>query len=324
MLTVGHQKQKEFLKKSQLLGKVPSALLFVGKDGVGKKLLALEFARGLLCKKNKPFGCGECKSCLQVNRFIEAITKGEEEAFAYHVQGEDGKKHFAYLVGDHPDLAVVVPDGNQIKIDQIRELKEFVSLKPVGDYKIVIIDRAGKMNVQAQNALLKTLEEPPPGTVFILIAGGRGELLPTIVSRCQVLEFKPLKPFEVEEVLKRLEVQVPPSVKKLLLEEGSLSFLNLEEEKVWDLIGRIENFENLSWEEVVKLSEEAEKLELEQKETLLGLLEKLLTAKVVNGSLNLELYEKVSPLLEELKQGLKRGLKFKLALENLLFTLKGI
>jgi len=323
MLTVGHERPKAFLRKSQELEKIPNAFLFVGKEGIGKRLLALEFAKGLLCKNYKPFGCDNCRFCKQVNHFIEALRKGEEESFYYYVKGEDRKKHFAYLVGEHPDLALVIPDGNQIKIDQIREIQEFVSLRPTGKFKVVIIDQAGKMNLQAQNALLKVLEEPPPGTVFILVARSRGELLPTIISRCQVLEFKPLHPDEVEKVLKQLNLEISPSIKNLLLQEGSLEFLNLEGEEVLNLLERFSNFEKLTLEETVNLAEESEKLETFEKEILLELFEKFLTRKVVDGELPLEVFEKVKPLLDETKNGLKRGIKFKLALENLIFTLKG-
>ena len=323
METVGHKLQKEFLKKSQQLGKIPNAFLFVGKEGIGKKLLALEFAKGLLCQKFEPFGCNGCKSCRQINSFIEALKKGEEDKFFYYARGDDGKKHFAYLIGDHPDLAVVIPDGNQIKIDQIRELQEFVALKPTGKFKVIIIDQAGKMNPQAQNALLKTLEEPPPGTLFILISTTKGELLPTIVSRCQVLEFKPLKPQEVREVLKRLNRDIPKEVENLILEEGSFDLLKVENENLFTILSRLSKYSNLTFEEIVKLAEEIEKFDTEEKELFLKLIEEELTKKVVNGEFPLEVFERVKPLLEDMKVGLKRGLKFKLAVENLLFTLKG-
>ncbi len=320
MLTVGHEREKEFLKKSHLLKKIPSALAFIGKEGIGKKLLALEFARGLLCERDEPFGCNECKSCRLVNVFIGKVRQGEEEDFRFLYKDESGKERFAYLVGDHPDLVLVVPDGNQIKIDQIRQLQEFVGLKPTGRRKVVLIDEAGKMNQQAQNALLKTLEEPPPDTHFVLIAERRGELLPTILSRCQVVSFGKLKPPEVEKVLLSLNLEVKEDLKKLLQEEGSLKFLLMEEEERV-LLHEVLDLENLSFSRIVRLSEETEKWEAEKKELLLEFIERKLTDLMLEGRIPFSKSELLLHRLEEIKRGLKRGIKFRLALEVLLIDL---
>jgi DNA polymerase-3 subunit delta' len=322
MLTVGHEKQKKFLQKAFSSGRIPSAFAFIGKEGIGKKLLALEFAKGLLCGK-KPFGCGECKTCQQVDRFIKDLQEGEIENYAYYSSDEGGKKHFSYLIGEHPDLAMVIPDGNQIKIDQIRDIQEFVLLKPLGNYKVVIIDDAGKMNLQAQNALLKILEEPPKGVVFILIASSKGELLPTILSRCQVLEFKPLKGGDIEGILSRLGFEIPPALRDIILADGSLAPLKLaEEEKALQLFSLIGDIKNLTFEGIIKVSEDFESLDNELRETLLGLLERFLSEKAVGGEIPLETYERVERLISETKRGLKRGIKAKLAMENILLTLK--
>ncbi|NPB04968.1 MAG: hypothetical protein GXO08_01100 [Aquificae bacterium] len=322
MLTVGHERQKTFLKRAFELGRVPSAFAFVGKEGVGKKLLALEFARGLLCERGEAFGCGECPSCRRVGRFVEAVRRGETEELAYRRRDESGKERFAYLIGEHPDLALVVPDGAQIKIDQIRALQEFVSLRPTGRRKVVIIDDAGKMNPQAQNALLKTLEEPPEDTHFVLVASKRGELLPTVLSRCQVLEFKRLSPEEVEKVLKDLKAEVGPGLEKLLKEEGSLRYLSASEGEL-ELLEKLTRAGELEVEEVIKLAEEADRLEAEKKELLLEVFERWLTAQAAEGKFPLSRVEGLVRKTEEVKRGLQRGIKFKLALEVLLFELKG-
>jgi len=322
MLTVGHEKQKSFLQKAFYGGRIPSAFAFIGKEGIGKKLLALEFAKGLLCGK-EPFGCGECKTCKLVDKFIKDLRGGEIETYAYYGSDEGGKKHFSYLIGEHPDLAVVIPDGNQIKIDQIRDIQEFVALKPIGNYKVVIIDDAGKMNLQAQNALLKILEEPPKGVVFILIASSKGELLPTILSRCQLLEFKPLRGGDIEKIVSDLGVEIPPALRDIISADGSLAPLKLaQEEKALQLFSLIGELKNLTFEGIIKASENFESLDNERRETLLGLLEKFLSEKAVGGELPLETYERVERLISETKRGLKRGIKAKLAMENILLTLK--
>ncbi|HIC09302.1 MAG TPA: AAA family ATPase [Aquificales bacterium] len=325
MLTVGHGRQKRFLEKSHLQGRVASAYAFIGREGIGKKLLALEFARGLLCKNYQPFGCGECKSCRLVDNFIKSLREGETDKFAYHTTDEGGKKHFAFLIGEHPDLILVPPDGNQIKIDQIRELQEYVALKPTGRHKVVIIDDAGKMNPQAQNALLKTLEEPPQGVVFILIATNRGELLPTILSRCQVVEFQPLKGEEVEEVLTSVGRDIPQTLRELAKSKGSLAVLRLTEEgeAVGEMLALLGDPKALTYGEIIDLSEEFEKLPTEGRETFLNLLEELLTDKLLRGEIDTKTFEGASRYISETKRGLKRGIKPKLAMENILLTLKG-
>jgi len=325
MLTVGHERQKRFLEKSHLQGRVASAYAFIGKEGIGKKLLALEFARGLLCKNYRPFGCGECKSCRSVDKFIKALRSGETDKFAYYWTDESGKKHFSFLIGEHPDLILVPPDGNQIKIDQIRELQEYVALKPTGRHKVVVIDDAGKMNIQAQNALLKTLEEPPPGVVFILIATNRGELLPTILSRCQVVQFQPLRGKEVEKVLSSAGKDIPQTLREMAKAEGSLSVLRLAEEgeEVGKMLSLLGDLKDLTYGEIIDLSERFEKLPTEGKETFLDLLEEMLTDKLLRGEIDIKTFEGTNRYISETKRGLKRGIKPKLAMENILLTLKG-
>ena len=172
------------LQRSLTLGHPAHAYLFVGPPNVGKTTLALAFAQALLCDdpaaQAAGVGCGVCASC----RRVAALA--------------------------HPNLRVIEPDGSsgddagdgdgaggerktrkaasrgQIKIDTVREVQRELSLRPYqGDYRVVILSRADSMNEAAENALLKTLEEPPPYGVLILTAEDADALLPTTVSRCQ-------------------------------------------------------------------------------------------------------------------------------------------
>lgn len=160
-----------FLKK----GDIPQSLLFEGEVGLGKRKTAEVFAWAVLCQSDEPGRidpCGHCISCQKI--------RGQ----------------------NHPDFTLLVPDGNAIKIDQIRKMQESLIYKPVdGRKKIVIVDPADKMNAAAANALLKTLEEPPPYVMLILISGKGGMLLPTLRSRCQKIIFDPLSFVQVVEVL---------------------------------------------------------------------------------------------------------------------------
>lgn len=146
---------------------IPHALLFTGIEGVGKRTAATAFAMACNCTgRNGGEGgeaCGECTACRKI------------------------------AADRHPDLLRVEPAGLQIKIDQIRALCQTLALKPYeARVRVAIIAEAHRMNPAAGNALLKMLEEPPDGTVLILTAGQTADLLPTIVSRCQHLRFKPI------------------------------------------------------------------------------------------------------------------------------------
>lgn len=145
-------------------GTIPHALLFTGIEGVGKRTVAAAFA--MACNCSRPRGaepCGECSAC----RRIAADT--------------------------HPDILRVSPSGPQIKIEQVRELCRRLEMKPYeARVRVAIVAEAHRMNANAANALLKMLEEPPPATVLILTAPQPADLLPTIVSRCRHLRFKPL------------------------------------------------------------------------------------------------------------------------------------
>ncbi|MBI2915147.1 MAG: hypothetical protein HYY08_04390 [Firmicutes bacterium] len=148
------------LEKSVKSGRVAHAYLFCTTDEAQALSTALSLARALNCEAPEPQdgGCGTCRSCQEIK------------------------------AGRHADVRVLAPDGSSIKIGQIRRLEAEIALKPrQGRYKVWVIKRAQDMTDQAANCLLKTLEEPPGDAVLILIAPSRHLLLPTIVSRCQVL-----------------------------------------------------------------------------------------------------------------------------------------
>jgi DNA polymerase-3 subunit delta' len=157
------------LSRAIATGRVAHAYAFVGPSGVGRKLTALGFAQALLCQTG---GCGSCRSCARVGG------------------------------GTHPDCHLVVPEGQTIKIDQVRELARLASLTPhEGRVKVFIVDNAERMTLQAAHALLKTLEEPPARTVLVLILSQVRALPATILSRCQPIRFSPLSPPDVVSVL---------------------------------------------------------------------------------------------------------------------------
>lgn len=172
--------------------RTPHALLFVGPEGIGKFLVARVLAAALFCEReDKP--CGNCANCK------------------------------AFYSGTHPDYAVVRPDGQAIKIDQIRALQSEASLAPyLSDKRVVIIEQAEMMTPQSANCLLKTLEEPQIPAVFILIASGRQMLLETILSRCMSVPFQPLSTDALTSALIRQGISPAEAAVLAHLSEGSL------------------------------------------------------------------------------------------------------
>ncbi|MDT8903680.1 DNA polymerase III subunit delta' [Anaeroselena agilis] len=166
----GHDKVTAMLCNMLASGRMPHALLFEGPAGIGKLLAARTLAAAILCGgRDKP--CGECPSCRLVGQ------------------------------GTHPDLVELAADGASLKIDQIRALQHEAALAPYfGSGRVFLVEEAERLTVQAANSLLKILEEPPAGSVFILTASSRHAMLPTVVSRCRVFPFRPLAP----EALARL------------------------------------------------------------------------------------------------------------------------
>lgn len=193
---LGQEKAIGFLKKVIKGDKIPHAYLFTGVEGVGKRTAALALARAVNCMSPVDGdGCGKCNVCRQMNS------------------------------GNFPDYYSIEPDGQNIKIEQIREFNRSISFKPVlGKYRIAIINRAEMMTEEAANSFLKTLEEPPPGNIIVLKVIDPLDLLPTIISRCQKVPFKPLSHGIIKNFLIR-ELDENPKRASLAakISEGSLS-----------------------------------------------------------------------------------------------------
>jgi len=150
------------------------AYLFTGPKGVGKETTAWAFLFHLFCEKDKKNPCGECKACKKIEKEI------------------------------HPDIRILYPEKKEITIGQIRETIYFLRYRPLeADYKIIFIREADKMNLEAGNALLKSLEEPPPYAIFILLTENFSKLLPTIISRSQIVRFRNLPKEIIKEFLKK-------------------------------------------------------------------------------------------------------------------------
>ena len=192
----GHGAQIEVLRRICAAAQPAHAYLFQGPDGIGKQTIAWALAARLACLKAKgrDDACGRCRSCRALKR------------------------------GNHADISLLVRDGASIRIDQVRETGKRLRFEPVvGRCKVLIVEDADRLREEAANALLKTLEEPPPRTHFILLTGKPQLLLRTIISRSQSVRFTSLAPEDVCAILETEGRSAEVARLAAALSEGSLA-----------------------------------------------------------------------------------------------------
>lgn len=193
---IGQDQAITLLKGVMSQERIPHAFLFSGISGIGKRTTAIAIAQALNCLN--PFsgvGCGTCRLCRQI------------------------------MKSQFPDLLCIEPDGNHIRIEQIRELNRAIAFRIINDgYRVSIIHKAETMTADAANSFLKTLEEPPPRNILILCVTESLTLLPTITSRCQRVRFQPIPVHEIEEwlVYKKKGLDRDKACTLSRLSEGSL------------------------------------------------------------------------------------------------------
>ncbi|OAG27158.1 DNA polymerase III subunit delta' [Thermodesulfatator autotrophicus] len=189
---VGQDKAIAILEQALKNKRIPHAYLFLGPEGVGRETTALSFFRRIICENQT--GCGECIACQKFRR------------------------------GNHPDVEIISPRGKNIKIEQIREVEKKLNFRPLeAEKRLILFTEAEALTREAANALLKSLEEPPLYNLFVLIAQSTEGLLPTIVSRCQIVRFRPVLRKILEKILVERFGIMPEEAEGLaVLAEGSL------------------------------------------------------------------------------------------------------
>ena len=226
---IGNNKVKSLLQNAIENNNILHTYMFLGIEGIGKFLFAKEFAKMILCNGNDEKPCDKCASCIQFDSL------------------------------NNPDFNVIEPNGNVIKIEQIRLMQEKIAEKPVGSSKkVYIIRNADKMTKESQNCLLKTLEEPPEYVVIILIVENEGQLLNTVKSRCVRINFEAISEKELENYIIQNNIvnKIDETIIKLC--EGSIgkAIKIKNNEEIYNVITHIiQNLDNLDLLEVLKNAE---------------------------------------------------------------------
>ncbi len=185
---IGHKKPIQFLNGLFVNDRIPSGLIFYGQKNIGKLFVALSFVASVLCKDYS-----SCNYDIDQLECEEKDFKKEKYSLGEYFCGKC-PSCVGVLNGTNQNLMVVEPDGNSIKIDKIHRINSLLNLTSTfGGHRFVIIDDASAMNQHAMGALLKILEEPPDKTVFILISSNISGLFQTIISRCSLLDFRPIE-----------------------------------------------------------------------------------------------------------------------------------
>lgn len=170
----GQNQPIQLLKGYIQQNRLEAGYLFLGPEGVGKKLIAKTLAKAVNCLQGKSDSCDRCSSCIKIEN------------------------------NQHPDVNIIETEGSEIKIEYIRQMQKTMALKPYeGKLRVFIIDNAHNLNAQSATAMLKVLEEPPVDSLIILITDKVSLLFRTIISRCKILKFSALSRIKLKEILKQ-------------------------------------------------------------------------------------------------------------------------
>ena len=286
---IGNDNMKKVLLNSVKLNNSSHSYLFLGTEGIGKKLIAKEFSKMLLCIDKEKY-CNKCKSCIEFDS------------------------------NNNPDFIIVEPDGNNIKIEQIRDLQKRIVEKPIiSNKKLYIINDSDKMTVEAQNCLLKTLEEPPEFVTIILIGENESAFLSTIKSRCMILHFEKIGSKEIQKYLKETYNMELTSQTMLDACEGSIGkAIKIKEEK--ELYEQIEkiiiNLETKDQIDIINMSDIIYKSK-DEKEKILNYINVVL----LNLGKQSNKYTDCIKVVENTKKRLKSNSNYDMCIDNMLLNM---
>lgn len=286
---LGNDSIKDMLRQAVVNNKVSHSYLLVGTSGIGKKKIALEFAKAILCLNQNKY-CNYCKSCIEFDS------------------------------NNNPDYYYMTPEGNSIKIQQIRELQEKIQEKPIiSEKKVYIIDDADMMTTEAQNCLLKTLEEPPDFATIILIGTNENSFLTTIKSRCMIIHFNPISDLEMRKYLEENYQMKSITQNMLDLFQGSIGkAINLKDKKEqYENLERL--IDNLSQKDLIDIAKMAEIL-YKSKEEIFEMLD-YMNIVILKKAKEEYRYTNCIQIVEDTKKRLKQNANYDMSIDHMVFNM---
>ncbi len=290
---IGNDENKKKLEYIVKNNNISHSYIFSGISGIGKFMFAKEFAKAILCLDNEKKPCNNCRACKSFEN------------------------------NNNPDIIIIDEQDESIKTEQIKELVKNVLEKPIqGEKKIYIINNSENMTREAQNSLLKTLEEPPEYVIVILITSNENLLLNTIKSRCIKFQFQNLSDEEIKQYFRMANQVIDDSIIKIFggsIEKALKLKDNLDTYK--NIKNIFKNIENLSGLQILNLKETIFK----DKDEIFSILDYINTIffdKILENIKTANKYQKCIEIIEESKLRLKRNSNYDMTIDNLLLTLE--
>ena len=287
---IGNEQIKKELERAILENKVSHSYMFVGIEGIGKQIIAKEFARIVLCTNEQEKGCHQCKSCIE------------------------------FMSHNHPDFLYLEPDGNSIKIEQIRYLQRKIQEKPIiSDRKVYIINDADKMTTESQNCLLKTLEEPPEYSTIILIGSNENAFLNTIKSRCMKIAFQPIEDQYIKQYMEETYGMTNISSNMLEAFQGSIGkaiILKDKKEQYESIENMIEKLDKTDMTELIKLGEPL----YQSKDEIINILDYINIVLLRLAKENTQ-YANCIDIIENTKKRLNQNANYDMCIDNMIFNM---